>query len=76
MAAWVPDMFCYFYLAKNLRIANDSTTSDAGEKLGTDMESLEFYIIVGVRSAKFKSNLILLKKIIHRFLETTKIFTG
>jgi hypothetical protein len=45
---------------KNHRITNNSATSDAGEKLGTVLESLEFYIIVGVRLAKFKSNLILL----------------
>jgi hypothetical protein len=29
VAAWVPDMFCNFYFAKNYKIANNSTTADA-----------------------------------------------
>jgi len=27
VAAWVPDMFCNFYLGKNHKIANNSTTT-------------------------------------------------
>jgi len=29
VAAWVPDMFCNFYLTKNHKIANNSTNTDA-----------------------------------------------
>jgi hypothetical protein len=41
VAVWVPDMFCNFYLAKNNKIAKNSTTAKAGEKISTDLESLE-----------------------------------
>ena len=42
VAAWVSDMFCNFYLAKNHKIAQNSTTTKASEKISTDVESLEF----------------------------------
>jgi hypothetical protein len=42
VAAWVPDMFCNFYLVKHHKIANNSTAPKAKEKLSTDLESLEF----------------------------------
>jgi hypothetical protein len=32
VAAWVPDIFCNFYLIKNDQIANNSTATEAGEK--------------------------------------------
>jgi hypothetical protein len=32
VAALVPDMFCHFKLVKNHKIANNSTTDEAGEK--------------------------------------------
>jgi hypothetical protein len=32
VAAWVLDMFCNFYLMKNHKIANNSTTIKAREK--------------------------------------------
>jgi hypothetical protein len=41
VAAWVSDML-NFYLAKNPKIANNSTTTKASEKISTDLESLEF----------------------------------
>jgi hypothetical protein len=41
-AAWFPDMFCNFYLLKNHKIAKNSTTTRAREKMSTDLESLEF----------------------------------
>jgi hypothetical protein len=31
-AAWVPDMFCNFYLVKNNKIANNSATTEHKEK--------------------------------------------
>ncbi len=32
LAAWVPDIFCYFYLVKNYKFSNNSTATKAGEK--------------------------------------------
>ncbi len=40
MAAWVPDLFCNFYVVKNV---NSSTTTEAREKMSTDLESSELY---------------------------------
>jgi hypothetical protein len=42
VAAFVPDMFCYFYLVKNHKIANKSATTEAREKISTYLEFLEF----------------------------------
>jgi hypothetical protein len=42
VAALVPGMFCNFYLAKNHKIANNSATTEAKEKISTYLESLEF----------------------------------
>jgi hypothetical protein len=42
MAAWFPDMFCNFYLVKNLKIAKNLTTTKGREKISTYLESLEF----------------------------------
>jgi hypothetical protein len=42
VAALVPDMFCNFYFAKNQKIGNSSATTEAKEKISTDLESLEF----------------------------------
>jgi hypothetical protein len=35
-------VFFYFYLVKNNKIANNSTTTEAREKISIDLESLEF----------------------------------
>jgi hypothetical protein len=35
-----PDMFCNFYLVKSYKIAKNSTTTKAREKISTDLESL------------------------------------
>jgi hypothetical protein len=32
VAAWIADMFCNFYFAKNYKLAKYSTTTEAGEK--------------------------------------------
>jgi len=69
-------MFCNFYLVKNHKIAKNSTTTKAREKNSTDMESLEFKTFFDACLTKFKNNQILLNKISHRFLLTTKLFTG
>ena len=42
VAALFPDMFCNFYVVKNHKIAQASTTTLAREKISTDWESVEF----------------------------------
>ncbi len=42
LAVLVPDMFCNFYFVKNHKIANNSATTGAREKISTYLESLEF----------------------------------
>jgi hypothetical protein len=42
VSAWVPDMCSNFYLVKSHKIANNSLTTQAREKISTDLESLEF----------------------------------
>jgi len=53
-------MFCNFYLVKNHKIAKNSTTTKAREKISTDLESLEFEKFFDVGLTKFKNNQILL----------------
>jgi hypothetical protein len=60
-------------VVKNNKIAKHSTTTKAKEKISTDLESLEFF---DVCLTKFENNQILLNKISHVFLLTTKLFTG
>ncbi len=76
MAAWVPDMFCNFYSAKKPKIANSSTFARARGKISADLESLEVLKFFDACLIKFKNNQILLNTISHRFLLTTKLFTG
>ncbi len=40
--AWVSDMFGNFYLVKNHKIANNSATNKAREKLSAHSESVDF----------------------------------
>jgi hypothetical protein len=42
VAALVPDMFFNFYVVKNNKIANNSPTIGAREKISTYLESLQF----------------------------------
>jgi hypothetical protein len=42
MAALVPDMFCNCYLVKNHKVAYNSATTKAREKISTYLKSLEF----------------------------------
>ncbi len=72
VSAWFPDIFCNLYFVKNHKIANKLVTTKAREKISTDLESLN----LDVRLLKFIYNQILLNKIGHRFLLTTKLFTG
>jgi hypothetical protein len=71
VAAWLPDMFCNFYVVKNYKIAKHSTTTKGREKISADLESLEFF---DIGFTKFKNNQILPNNISHRFLQTTKLF--
>ncbi len=69
----VPVMYCNFYLVKNHKIANDSATTEAREKMYTDLESVEFFDVCLI---KLKTNQILLNKMSHIFSATTKLFIG
>jgi hypothetical protein len=40
VAAWFPDMFCNLYIVKNYKIAKNSATTKAMEKISTDLEFL------------------------------------
>jgi hypothetical protein len=42
VAALVPDLRCNFYLVKYHKIANNSATTEAREKIYKDLEFLEF----------------------------------
>jgi hypothetical protein len=42
VAAWVPDMFCNFYLVKNHKIDNNLTTTEGREKIRAESESLQY----------------------------------
>jgi hypothetical protein len=42
VAAWVTGMFCNFYLVKNHKIADNSTTTKATEKISKNLKTLEF----------------------------------
>jgi hypothetical protein len=44
VVAWFLDMFCNFYFAKNHKIADGATTTEAREKISTDLESLSFWL--------------------------------
>ncbi len=72
VAAWVPDMFCIIYLVKSHKIANTSATTEAREKISTDLESVEFF---DAFLTKFENYQILLNEISHNYLMTTKLFT-
>jgi hypothetical protein len=76
VAAWLSALFCNFYLVKNYKTAKNSTTTKARGKLSTDLESLEFYNNFDACLTKFKNSQILFNKLSHRFLLTTKLFTG
>ncbi len=67
-------MFCNFYLMKSRKFGSESTTTQAREKISTDLESLNFRHVL-LCLTKFKNNQILLHRISHRFLQMTKPFT-
>jgi hypothetical protein len=61
---------------KNLKIADKPATREGREEISTDLESLLFVKNCNVRLTKFENYQILLNKINHRFLVTTKLFRG
>jgi hypothetical protein len=59
----VSDMFCNFYLTKNHKNGNNSATTEAQEKIDTDLEFFELYKVGDVHLTYFKNIKILLNKI-------------
>ncbi len=53
MAALFPDKVCNFYVMKNHKDANNSITSEAEQRVGTDFEPLELQKFF---DASFKNN--------------------
>jgi hypothetical protein len=51
VAAWFSDMFYNFYSAKNNKIAKNSTTAKAREKVSTYLESL-YYVWLYLKTIK------------------------
>ncbi len=72
----VPAMSCNFYLVKNHQIDDNSATAEAKEKISKHLESLEFERIFDACLTKLEKLQIVLHKISHRFLVTTKLFSG
>jgi hypothetical protein len=67
VAAWVTDMFCNFYSAKNYKIDKNSATTKAGEKISTHLESLEFLTFFDVCLTKVKKIKFYLIKLVTDF---------
>jgi hypothetical protein len=76
VAAWLPDVFGYFYFVKNHKIAKNSTTTKAREKNKHRFRILRILQFFDACSTTFKNNQILLYKISRRFQLTTKLYTG
>ncbi len=74
MAAWVPDMFCNFYLMKKFCPANNSIITEAREKVSSYLESSEFQKIFDACFTNFKINQILRNIMSHKLLVTAKPF--
>ncbi len=75
VAALVSGMLCNFYVVKNHKIANNSATTEAREKISTDLNTLEFEKLFDVCLTKIENNQILRNKISHRFLMTNKLLS-
>ncbi len=71
-----PSYVLQLYLVKNHKIADNSAITEAREKFSTYLESLEFSKFVGACLTKFENYQILHNKISHRWLVTTKLFSG
>jgi len=60
VAAWVQDMFCNFYFVKNLKIANNATTTEVREIISTLYESQSNSGFTMMIYLDFKSSLFIL----------------
>jgi len=76
VAEWFPDMFCNFYSVKIHKIAKNSATAKAREKISTDLEFLELSKTFNVCLTNFKNDQVLHNKIRDSFLLTTKLLNG
>jgi hypothetical protein len=76
VAAWIPDMFGNFYSLKSHKIANNSATTKAREKISADLDSEQFEKFFDIGLTKFETYQILFNKNSHRFPMTTKLYTG
>jgi hypothetical protein len=74
VAAWAPDVFLQLLLTENHKIVKNSTPTKDREKISTYLESLECFRFSDICLTKLKNNQILLNKISHRYLVTTKLF--
>ncbi len=63
MAERALDIFCNFYLVKSHKIAKNAETTEAREKIRTDLESVEFLQIFKMCLTKFENYQILLMKL-------------
>jgi hypothetical protein len=61
---------------KSHKISDNSATAEAREKISTCLESLEFKKFFEAFWTEFENYQILLNNISHRFLVTTKLFSG
>jgi hypothetical protein len=68
--------FANFILVKKMQSALNLTITEAREKIRTDLKSLEIKACFHECLTKFKTNSILLNKMSHRFLLTTKLFNA
>jgi hypothetical protein len=60
---------------KNYKFAYNASTTEAREKISTNLESLEFQQFVDAHLTKFKNNQISLNKMSHRFLVRARLLT-
>jgi hypothetical protein len=56
VAAWVSDMFCNFYLVKSGKSTDNSTITEAAEKICPDLESLKLLKLLAARLTKLKND--------------------
>ncbi len=70
VAALVPAMFCNLPLVKNYKNAHNSATTEAKEK------NKHIFDVFDVCLTIFENYQILFHRISHRFLVTTKLFSG
>ncbi len=63
VAVMVSDMFCNFYLLKNFKIANNSATTEAREKISRYLASSEFQKIFDPCLTNFENYQIYFKKL-------------